>query len=189
MRGAGAEWGLPTLAGVTMRVQGGPMARRAWGILMIGVMVGLSACVAPAPPIATPSASPTPEVSSPTASPTATIDPEPEPSGTASPQTPPPDRVVGLTASVGGGSGEVLLRWSQNDGDVVSYIVLRALTPGGPVTQIGTVTPDQVDEFEIVPFVDTTAAVAYYRMRAVDASGQQGPSSVEVCGASVGYSC
>jgi hypothetical protein len=91
---------------------------------------------------------------------------------------------------VGGGSGEVLLRWTQNpEDDVVSYIVLRALSPGGPQTQIGTVSREEVTQFEIVPFVDSTAAVAYYQVRAVDAAGQKGPRSEEVCGASVGHNC
>jgi hypothetical protein len=98
--------------------------------------------------------------------------------------------VEGVTAETGGGSGEVLLRWTQNpEDDVAYYIVLRADTPGGPRTRIGTVTPEQVTEFEFVPFVDSEATVGYYRVRAVDAAGQEGPKSVEVCGASVGYSC
>ncbi len=95
-----------------------------------------------------------------------------------------------MTAMTGGGSGEVLLRWTQNpEPDVVSYIVLRALSPGGAATTIGTVTRQQVTEFEYVPFVDSEATVAYYRIRAVDSAGQEGPRSIEVCGASVGHSC
>ena len=81
------------------------------------------------------------------------------------------------------------MRWSQNDGDVVEYLVVRALTPGGPSTQIGSVTPEQVDQFEFAPFVDSSATVGYYRVRVVDAAGQYGPLSIEVCGASVGHSC
>lgn len=91
---------------------------------------------------------------------------------------------------MGGGSGEVLLRWTQNpEPDVVSYIVLRASSPGGSLTRIGTATRDEVTQFEVVPFVDSRATVAYYRVRAVDSAGQEGPNSTEVCGASVGYSC
>jgi hypothetical protein len=98
--------------------------------------------------------------------------------------------VEGVTAEAGGGSGEVLLRWTRNpEEDVVSYLVLRALTPGGPLTRIGTVTWDQVTDFEVAPFVDSEATVGYYRVRAVDAAGQEGPKSVEVCGASLGHSC
>ena len=83
----------------------------------------------------------------------------------------------------------MLLRWTQNpESDVVSYIVLRATSPGGSLTQIGTVSRDDVTDFEFVPFVDE-ATVAYYRVRAVDSAGQEGPASVEVCGASVGHSC
>lgn len=117
--------------------------------------------------------------------------PSPTPSVTPSvPADPPPQRVTGLTTQMGGGSGEVLLRWTQNpEPDVVSYIVYRATTPGGPLTRIGTASRHDVTEFEYVPFVDSTAAVAYYRVRAVDAAGQEGPRSAEVCGASVGNSC
>lgn len=84
----------------------------------------------------------------------------------------------------------MLLRWTQNpESDVVSYIVLRSTTPGGPRTQIGTVSRDDVTQFEYVPFVDSQATVAYYRVRAVDSAGQEGPKSVEVCGAAPGFSC
>lgn len=82
------------------------------------------------------------------------------------------------------------MRWTQNsEQDVVSYIVLRASSPGGPLTRIGTVTRQEVTQFEYVPFVDSETTVGYYRVRAVDSAGQEGPKSVEVCGASYGHSC
>lgn len=155
-------------------------------------VAALTSCIT-APPTdpSTPSESSSP---SPTASPTAS--PTPSGSTTSSPTvTPPapdpiPQRVEGVTAQTGGGSGEVLLRWTQNpEDDVVSYIVLRAETPGGELTRIGTVTWEQVTQFEVVPFVDSEATVGYYRVRAVDAAGQEGPKSTEVCGASPGHSC
>ena len=91
---------------------------------------------------------------------------------------------------MGGGSGEVLLTWTQSpESDVVSYIVLRSSVPGGALTQIGTMTRQEVAQFPVRPFVDSTATVEYYRVRAVDAAGQKGPLSSEVCGAAVGYSC
>lgn len=91
---------------------------------------------------------------------------------------------------MGGGSGEVLLRWTQNaDDDVVSYTVFRAVSAGGSLTQIGSVSRQHVAEFEYVPFVDSEATVAYYRVRAVDSAGQHGPLSSEVCGASYGHRC
>ena len=99
--------------------------------------------------------------------------------------------MVGLTAQTGGGSGEVLLTWTQNpEPDVVSYIVYRALTPGGSPTRIGTASRHDVAMFShYVPFVDSDATVGYYRVRAVDSAGQRGPISAEVCGASPGHSC
>ena len=84
----------------------------------------------------------------------------------------------------------MLLRWTQNpEPDVVRYIVLRATSPGGPLTRIGSATWEQVTQFEYVPFVDSEATVGYYRVRAVDSAGQEGPKSAEVCGASPGHSC
>jgi hypothetical protein len=63
------------------------------------------------------------------------------------------------------------------------------LTPGGSQTQIGTVSRQDVTQFEYVPFVDSTATVAYYQVRAVDSAGQKGTRSAEVCGAAPGFSC
>lgn len=176
------------------------MLRR--GVVLLGVVlvaVSVSACAGSATPeslptstssttpssTATPSASTTP-TTSPSSSPSATTEPsEPPP-----PSNPPPLQVQGLRTSEGGGSGEVLIRWTQNpEADVISYVVLRATTPGGTLTSIGTATRDDVTQFEFAPFVDSRATVAYYRVRAVDTAGQAGPLSVEVCGASVGYSC
>lgn len=167
------------------------MNRRSRAVLVTGLVVSLSACGPGGAPIAEPTDSPTSIASSPAVSPTPTITvtPEPEPTATPSPSAEPPDRVVGVTAITGGGSGEVLLRWTQNSDEVDYYLVLRALTPGGSLTPIGTVTPAEVDEFEYVPFVDSNATVGYYRVRAVDASGERGPASFEVCGAAPGYSC
>jgi hypothetical protein len=98
--------------------------------------------------------------------------------------------VVGLQASTGGGSGEVLLTWTPNpESDIDHYIVMRSDTPGGPRIRVGTMTPAEVEQFPVRPFVDSSATVGYYRVRAVDSADQQGHSSEEVCGASVGYSC
>jgi hypothetical protein len=91
---------------------------------------------------------------------------------------------------MGGGSGEVLLRWTQNpEDDVVSYIVLKSLSPDVRGTTLGTVSRDEVTEFEYVPFVDSDATVAYYRVIAVDAAGNRGAASAQVCGASYGHNC
>lgn len=90
----------------------------------------------------------------------------------------------------GGGSGEVLLTWTQNaESDVVSYVVLRSSTSAGVFSRIGTISRQGVTQFPVAPFVDSTATVDYYKVRAVDSAGQQGPSSAEVCGAAPGYHC
>lgn len=164
-------------------------------ILMVTIAcaMALTACGSPtAQTSATPGESASPSVE-------ASVSPTPDPSLTeapsASPSAPPsvdpiPLRVEGVTAGEGGGSGEVLLRWNQNpEDDVEFYVVLRASTPGGELTRIGTVTWEEVTQFEFVPFVDTDVTVGYYRVRAVDAAGQEGPKSREVCGASLGHSC
>jgi hypothetical protein len=161
--------------------------------LALALLLGatLTACV-DATPSPTSSASPTATTTaSPSASPTPSETATSSPSPTTPPASdPPPQRVEGLTAETGGGSGEVLLRWTQNpESDVAYYEVLRALSPGGTLTRIGTVTPQEVTEFEYAPFVDSEATVAYYRVRAVDAAGNEGAKSAEVCGASVGHSC
>jgi len=82
----------------------------------------------------------------------------------------------------------VLLTWTQNpEPDVVSYIVYRALTPGGSGTRIGTASRHDVTMFsQYEPFVDSNATVGYYRVRAVDSAGQRGPLSAEVCGTGLG---
>lgn len=157
------------------------------------VAATLAACASTPPePSPTSSGSPTAGGSpTPSASATPTVFPTDTPSPSIPPPSnPPPQQVVGLTAETGGGSGEVLLRWTQNpEPDVVSYIVLRADSPGGPRVQIGTVSRDAVTEFEYSPFVDSEATVGYYRVRAIDSAGQEGPKSAEVCGASPLYSC
>lgn len=84
----------------------------------------------------------------------------------------------------------MLLTWNANpESDIDHYIVMRSDTPDGARTRIGIVTPAEVALFPVVPFVDSDATVAYYRVRAVDTAGQQGSSSAEVCGASPGHSC
>jgi hypothetical protein len=90
----------------------------------------------------------------------------------------------------GGGSGEVVITWNQNpESDVVSYTISRAATAGGVSVQIGTMSRAQVNDFPVAPYVDVPVRVGYYRVRAVDAGGNKGPQSVEVCGASPGNRC
>ena len=102
----------------------------------------------------------------------------------------PPGQVTGVVARDGGGSGEVVITWTQNpEPDVVSYTISRAATAGGASVQIGTMTRAQVNNFPVAPYVDVPVRVGYYRVRAVDAGGNQGPQSVEVCGASPGNRC
>ena len=102
----------------------------------------------------------------------------------------PRGQVTGVTARTGGGSGEVVITWTQNpEPDVVSYTISRAATAGGESVQIGSMTRSQVNDFPVAPYVDVPVRVGYYRIRAVDAAGNQGPQSVEVCAAAPGNSC
>jgi len=130
------------------------------------------------------SAAPSPSASLPTALPPPTATP------TSSPSSRPnaaPGQVHGLKAVTGGGSGEVLLTWTQNpESDVVSYVVLRASTASGAFSRIGTASRHDVTLFPGDPFVDSEATVNYYKVRAVDSAGQQGPASAVVCGTGLG---
>ncbi|MBW4033543.1 MAG: hypothetical protein HIU88_12920 [Acidobacteria bacterium] len=168
-------------------------ARSLGGALLVGL--ALTACSTGKEQTVQPSASgsptstalPTPLPTSPAPAPTSVAT---SPSTPTAPSNPPPRQVLGLVAVTGGGSGEVLLTWTQNsESDVVSYIVFRAVSSGGPLTQLGTMTRQDVTQFPIRPFVDSEAQVDYYRVRAVDSAAQQGPLSVEVCGAAPGFQC
>lgn len=172
-------------------------ARATVGAATVALSILVGATLSGCGPTA-PSPSPAPSLTasespSPSPSPTATASEQPsqEPSEPpVPPPDPPPGRVTGVTTQTGGGSGEVLVRWTQNpESDVVRYVVYRATSPGGTLSRIGTATPADITEFEYVPFVDSSATVGYYRVRAVDAAGQEGPLSAEVCGASPGHSC
>jgi len=160
---------------------------------LVVIGLALTACTGHSNPQGHPSSSaatttPTPTSSTPAPSPSSTS-PAPT-SAPTSPSNPAPRQVVGLAAQTGGGSGEVLLTWTQNsESDVVSYIVYRALTPGGSPTRIGTASRHDVTLFPVAPFVDKNSTVGYYRVRAVGSAGQRGPLSAEVCGASMGHSC
>src|SRR5687768_15251390 len=67
----------------------------------------------------------------------------------------PPGQVTGVMARTGGGSGEVVITWTQNpEPDVASYTISRAATSGGALVQIGTMTRAQVNDFPVAPYVD-----------------------------------
>jgi len=166
-------------------------ARLAASSMLLVVALSLAACTDHSNPNGAPSgssrATPSSTPTGSTLSPPSTSSPAPTSTPTSAPN-PAPRQVVGLTAETGGGSGEVLLTWTQNpEPDVVSYIVYRALTPGGSATRIGTASRHDVDLFsQNDPFVDPNATVGYYRVRAVDSAGQRGPLSAEVCGTGLG---
>lgn len=153
--------------------------------------MALTACVNPPTGNPTSSGTPSPSItpsqspSTPTALPSS-----PSATPTSSPSSPAnaaPGQVHGLHAETGGGSGEVLLTWTQNpESDVVSYIVLRASSRTGSFSRIGTMSRHDVTLFPVEPFVDSEATVDYYKVRAVDSAGQQGPSSAIVCGTAPG---
>jgi hypothetical protein len=180
---------MPSLTGSSPRLDAQSMARSGSPLIAaVLVCAALTGCVNVTPePLPTSSISATPSATT-----TPSVAPEPTSAGTPTPPplNPPPQQVLGLSAETGGGSGEVLLRWTQNpEPDVVSYIVLRALSPGGSLTQIGTVSREAVIQFDYAPFVDSEATVGYYRVRAVNSAGGEGPTSAEVCGAAPTHSC
>ncbi|MEO6114922.1 MAG: hypothetical protein ABIP33_00935 [Pseudolysinimonas sp.] len=154
--------------------------------LLVVIGLALTACTGYPSSTASPTASPTSSTPAPspsTESPTPTSTP-------TSASKPVPPQVVGLTTHAGAGSGEVSVTWTQSsDADVMSYIVYRALAPGGTPTKIGTASRHDVTLFPAVPFDDEVGAVGYYRVGAVDSAGQRGPLSDEVCGAAPGQSC
>lgn len=165
--------------------------------LVAALLVGLAltACSTGTGPTVRPSSSASPTSTAvpssvptaPAATPTSTAT---GPSTPTAPSNPPPRQVLGVVAVTGGGSGEVLLTWTQNsESDVVSYLVFRAASSGGSLAKIGTITRQEVTQFPIRPFVDSQAQVDYYRVLAVDSAAQHGPLSVEVCGAAPGFQC
>jgi hypothetical protein len=97
---------------------------------------------------------------------------------TAAPQ--PPGQVTNLTAGAGGGSGEVSLQWDSVSG-ATQYRIYRSNTQGVSGSLIATSNTNS--------YTDTPGSHAYYQVSAVNAFGQEGQKSVEVCGAPVGDSC
>src|SRR5664279_3823526 len=155
-----------------MSIRGGYLVA---SLMLIGL--ALTACGDQSNPQGRPSSSAATSPTGSTPAPSPSTE-SPAQTSTTSPSNPAPRQVVGLTAHVGGGSGEVLLTWTQSsESDVVSYIVYRALTPGGSPTRIGTASRHDVTLFPDLPFVDTDSTVGYYWVRAVDSAGQRGPLS------------
>lgn len=164
------------------------------------VTVGFGVLAAARPPIApTPSTPPTPAalngaVATPIPTPTPTtrgaITPTPGGGATLTPtptptDTTPPRQVTGLKAGAGGGSGEIQLRWDASpEADVDGYNVYRSGIPGGQYSLVETVDNDQL---AWVPagtreFIDGGRfGENCYEVTAVDASGNEGPRSAEVC--------
>jgi len=90
-----------------------------------------------------------------------------------------PSQVLNLTASPGGGSGEVSLQWDAASG-ATSYRIYRADTMGTSGALIATVNTNE--------YVDTPGVHKYYTVTAVNSAGE-GPKSVETCGAVAGDPC
>jgi fibronectin type 3 domain-containing protein len=107
-----------------------------------------------------------------------------ERSGTtnAPPDTTPPSQVTGLTVTVVS-SNQLNLNWTANtETDLDRYNVYRGTTAGFSVTP-GTTTP--VSQPTANSFSDTTLASSttyYYKVAAVDTSGNIGPLSLEQSG-------
>lgn len=156
-----------------------------------------SASASPSPtattPSPTPSASPSPSVTQPppsTTPPVVVDDP---------PAVPVPPQVTIVSASPGGGSGEILVDWGAVDG-ATGYRVYRSASPDGPFSRAASVTVStgsttvelgipyeniqiwqpSATSFEYVESVDGSRA--YFRVAAFNSAGA-GEKSAVVCGA------
>lgn len=185
------------------------------GVIAVGgVALGLSQLwhTGPVAPAATPSPSSSPFVE-PSPSPTPSAGPSPmiapSPTATASSTTPPPDeppgevpgQVTAVWASMGGGSGEVVIGW-EAVADATGYRVYRSDSPDGPfdsaasydlatgktTIEIGTsyeyigIWEPSGTSFEYIESV--TGEPTYFRVAAFNAAGQ-GHRSPVVCSVSV----
>ena len=137
----------------------------------------------------------TKEVATPTTQttmgPTATTAPtlEPTPLTTAPSEVtadPAPGVVTGVEAGASAGSGEIETRWNAgSEPDLDHYNVYRSSSPGGPYEFASSVSNDQVgwEPDGIRSYIDLgRAGMNCYVVTAVDAAGNEGPTSVEFCG-------
>lgn len=92
---------------------------------------------------------------------------------------PPPAKVTGVKVTVGGGSGEVYIRWAASSAsDLDHYQLLYSENPGGSKSHLANV----AGATEYIDFPrDLTAGINCYIVRAVDTGGHASPASNEVC--------
>ena len=109
---------------------------------------------------------------------------------------PPPARVTGVTATTGGGSGEIIITWDPlpTAGDVAFYRVYQRKGLGqwwhlAVVTDdaLGALAPGRlgiVDAADLWPWPSggVGAGQRCYVVTAVSTHGLEGPLSLEVCG-------
>ena len=201
------------------RATGGAMLAVAGVVVIGGAVLGIDNLSQGARPPEIPIGDPTPSVTSsptpdrtPTATPEATPTPSPTPSETPPPPAPeettppppveplpvPPGALSGVTASPGGGSGEILVIWDALTG-ATGYRVYRADAAEGPYrpaasidVTTGVVTVEYGEWYEyigIVPgipsptrveYVEAIGTFGYFRVTAFNAGGE-GPMSGVVC--------
>lgn len=101
------------------------------------------------------------------------------PTTTTTKADPPPPKVTGVKVTVGGGSGEVYIRWAASSAsDLDHYQLLYSENPGGAKSHLANVT----GATEYIDFPrDLTAGINCYVIRAVDTGGHASPASNEVC--------
>ncbi|HEY3549372.1 MAG TPA: hypothetical protein VGK17_25155, partial [Propionicimonas sp.] len=156
-------------------------------------------------PTALPPAVGTPAPGTPTATAPATVTPTTAPPATQPPAVPVPARVTVVDARNGGGSGEIAVTW-DTVADATAYRVYRSEAPDGPfvlsawvdvATGATTVTftgahehisiwPPSAHSFEYIESGTSGGTPVYFRVTALDASGEA-PASTVVCGTPTGY--
>ncbi len=136
--------------------------------------------------------------SSPTAAATTTSTPDPTTTAPTTSTSPVPAPVSGVTATTGGGSGEVEVSWLPlSSADVASYRVYKRRANGtelAPVTipaSIPPIAPGRLGivdapDYEYWPTTGPDPGPRCYRVSAVSTAGVEGPQSAEACGSPVG---
>lgn len=93
---------------------------------------------------------------------------------------PAPPQVTGVTAGLGGGSGEVYVQWGASPApDLDHYAIYYSETAGGSKVFLADASGASTAYIDYPR--DLTDGINCYQVAAVDAGGNEGPRSVEAC--------